>query len=363
MLRVALLFLVVVAWSAPALAQPLAERKAHQLVEEGLMLLGEAEYQAAADAFLEAYGQHPNPQYVMQAARALHSLGQAAVAANLYLEFLRLDPRSTAGPDVRRALKTLEPRVKRTHGKVRFISQPPGALITLEETGQRLGRAPHELWLPHGLVLVRMTVEGHPPQVHRVDVAKNSVATVRIAVGAAARQSAGKGTFRIRGLPRNAQVSIDGQRLLTATGTRAWKVTAKKHTLRVVAPGRDAYEQHFEVAVDGVTIVDLRDVAPGPTNDRMTPIPEPRDYRVAGWTLIGVGLAAVVAGATLHGLSAADGADQLGFEDGRVIGAWAADGVGLASLITGAVLVGVSEPLVAATPLPGGAMGRVVFRW
>lgn len=242
--------------SIPASAQPRHVREAERRAAEALNAAAALDFDRAADLFLEAHSLSPDPEYVLQAARALQRNRHAAEALTLYQAYLSMERNSAYVREIERAQRTLEPLARKTHGQVRFHSTPPGAVVMDDRTGRRLGVTPMSAWLTHGFHRVRVAIPGHPAQVHRIDVEGERIATVHtIGRKGERRKSKGKGILRIDGKLDGLSVRIDGQTVLTGTGTRAWRVTSGRRAIEIRRGDDIVLRQTVTVASGGSVVI------------------------------------------------------------------------------------------------------------
>jgi hypothetical protein len=254
-------FIVILAWAGTSSAQPLQVREAERMATEANGLQQGAHYEDAGRLFLMAYTVVDDTTFLLRAANAMQLAGELPMALNLYGQYLSREPGTTRRAEIERATRSMKQRVRKTYGQVIFESTPPGAIVTMAESGKILGKAPLTAWLRHGRVKISVEVPGHPAKVHLIEVARDSIATVKT-VGRGGKTTparpAAKGALRLLGPVKNASVTIDGQTVITANGTRAWRVRIGKRRVRV-APAKGAvFETTVEVREGSETVVDVR---------------------------------------------------------------------------------------------------------
>jgi len=165
-----------------AFAQTPAER-ASQLVDEGMALFGEGNFEDAAILFQEAYNLDPHPVLMFNIARAHQEMGDLPSA----LEFFNVVLSLTDDPNVQEsALSRIEdiedalisqgydPATVTTgqyvqRGDVRITSLPEGAEVTFD--GTRVGTTPVDIeHVDRGEYDIRLTYEGYHPIQARIEV-------------------------------------------------------------------------------------------------------------------------------------------------------------------------------------------------
>ena len=113
-------------------------------------------------------------------------------------------------------------------------------------------------------------------------------------------------TLQVRAVPRGAQISLDGR--VVGTSTASVKVDPGPHRVEATLAGYIMQSQRLEAAPKAVMMVNLAlaseaQPAPAPIVIAAEPTPpEASSLPVIGWTAIGVGAAALVAGGVFVGL-------------------------------------------------------------
>lgn len=258
-------------WSAPAAAQPRAERDAENIAAEGAMLLGEEMYQEAAPLLLQAYRLAPVPRYLFGAARAYESGRSAADATNVYLLYLRRHPREENAEDCRRGITRLRRAALRTHGEVIVESTPSGATVTLADRGSApIGETPMTIWLPAGTVRIQVRFGATQPIVQDVRVERG--ATARVNAAQRDEPTPGRGTLRLASVPMGAQVTINDQPVPFAhsRASKDYVLRAGRYRVVVVHPTKGRFVQEAVVPESGVVVVDLGHQPPRLGNDART---------------------------------------------------------------------------------------------
>ena len=339
-----------------ATAQP-RMRRAEQLVRMAIGYAQAGSHLEAARAFLEAYELSDDPELILKAGLSFESGRQPAAAVNTYLAFLQTAP---ADGRVRRqaiaGLKRLKRFANQTHGEVVVESVPSGAEVTVLSDGRRLGRTPLTVYLPHGAVRVRVAFQRHEPVTATIEVRGDQTATftARLLLSGA-RASA---TLVLLGVEGGSTLTVDGEPVLTGAATRkSLTVSGGDHIVRLIRPSGLHKDWKVTVPPGGAVTLDLSPSRAPPASpvEPRTAASEPealtpagRSERIAGWTLLGVGLCAVGAGVALGVLSDHD------LETGMGIGAIAAYASGGAAILTSTILFAVA-------PTPGDG-GLAVFQ-
>ncbi len=334
--------------AGPAQAQHLDDRQAVALADEAVQAFDMGDFPQAVQLFMEAFEKNGDPVFLFDAARAMQGARQTGEALNLYQAYLAHAPGGAHREEVERSIRSLSRLAQRTHGQVRFRSEPKGATVTLIQgvdlrkgERRRLGITPFDVWLPHGRIVAEVSIEKAPPRVHLIEVEAGSVATV--VTKRVVTRNNGFGRLRIIGMTAKSKITVGGQTVLATTGPKMLRVAAGRYRIKAQTPGQEPFDEVFPVAAGQSVTVDIgtsslkgKGVVPVATLSR------PQDnsgIRTGGWTLIGIGIAAVAAGVTLHVLAGQDGAGATDFDNGKLVGAYAADGVGVVSLITGGILL------------------------
>jgi len=132
------------------------KEKAKAYYQRGKQRYEAGEYQGSLEDFLAAYNTMPNPGVYISISSAYEKLGNFQEAAN-YLEKY-VDEQPNAGNIVYVKEKLVD--LKKTPGKVKIASSPPGASITINgETTDQV--TPAEIELPGGDHAMALNLEGY----------------------------------------------------------------------------------------------------------------------------------------------------------------------------------------------------------
>lgn len=195
----------------------------------------------------------------------------------------------------------------------------------------------------------------------------------------ALRESRQEGRVRVVAAPEATEIRVDGKVVGAGPGATL-DVVAGEHLVEVVVPGRPVASMKVDVPVAGEVVADL--TPQGGPSVGATTVTAGADAggEIDGlaWGLLGSGASLTVGGAVLVGLGmsdleAVDGAEvvdgvtqvtrQRAMDlrdrgDALVTSGWTLVGVGGAALVTSVVLLVVDAssdgPAVSATPIPGG---------
>ena len=145
------------ATTAPARADEAADRRAAKaLLDEGVALYDQGDYNAALDLFARGYQIYPSATLLMNMGPTFVQLGRGAEAANAYQAFL--DDASTTGPrasEIRSSLAILDT----TLGKVVVVAPPAMEIQFGDGPWQPAPRA-HLVRVPPGTYVVRARQDG-----------------------------------------------------------------------------------------------------------------------------------------------------------------------------------------------------------
>ncbi len=333
--------------SPAAAAQAPQERRGQQIADKAMDYFDAGDYLSAAQFFMDAYSKDPDPVYLFDAGRAMQAARHVATALNLYQQYLRREPAAVNRKEVERTIRSLRRQAERTHGEVRFRSAPEGATVALIQAkglppgeSQWLGTTPLDVWLPQGRVVAKVTLKNHASSVHLIEIEAGSVATVTVKTAKPKPRAAG--TVKLIGFTAKSKITVAGETVLPTTGPKILRVSAGKLRIVVKTPGHEPFDQEFMVSKGSNVTVDVG-TDPLKRAGAVPVFSSKRDdggrYTGAGWTIVGIGLAAVAAGVTLHVLAANDGASFGDTSEPKMLGALVSDGVGAVSLITGGILL------------------------
>ena len=301
----------------------------------GLKQLDDERYEAAIATFRAALEQPEGEpevtwQITLGLAWAHQHLGHGAFALGYYDAFLsQLDEYQRGGGKLTRALrakrrtamklmKKLRAKVSKTHGVLEVTSVPDGALVTLDGSGagpRGMARTPYYGYALAGRHVLRLTKDGYQADQREVTVAAGQVVSVRATLA----ETPPPALEPVRRPPPPAEPAAPASPPPAPSSSLAW----------------------------------------------------------AGWTTLGVGVAAVATGATFLVLARGDAADADGLDandasyqhnfdrlsarsaDRATVG-WIFTGVGAAAVAGGlvwALVEGAAEdPAAAATPTPQPAL-------
>lgn len=318
-------------------------RQAQQLADAAVQAYHGRQFDQAARLFLQAHQLDKQTKWLTKAALAFEEGRQFGKAVNTYLYYLRVEP---GGPESRSAaegIKRLRRYAVQTHGEVIVRSTPPGATVMLMPDGVRLGVTPMKTWLEHGEKVLRLSFEGREPVVAQIDVRGEHTATLDTRLVETRRAA----TLTVTGIRSQDRVRVDGEPLLTL-GRRSVSVTVEAGERRLTVRRADGTGHETTVTLRPAQAVTV-DVAPSVGARKTVPddlsLVRTTGYRddsrgsgrVAGWVLVGLGVAGVGAGAALGLTSGHD------LDTGLGVGSAVGYGVGGAALLTGIILLLVSD--------------------
>lgn len=161
--RVVLATVLVLAWTAPALAGESQQSRRAEAV--GLFEKGEAQYEAerydaAADLFLKAWELYEDPAYLFNIGLSYEKQERWALAVRYYGMFLETFPDSAAASEVERRLRGAEQSRDAERATVVVDTDPPGAEARLtSDPAAGTCRTPCELRTDPGPATLRVILD------------------------------------------------------------------------------------------------------------------------------------------------------------------------------------------------------------
>jgi tetratricopeptide (TPR) repeat protein len=124
--------------------------------KKGKELYDKGDYEASLESFMAAYNYMPNPFVYISIAQSYDKLGKCQEARDYYFKYMKEKPDAGNVPDIKEKIEELEGRT----GKVSIVSEPEGAVITLDgETTDKT--TPAEIDLPGGDHALALNLDGH----------------------------------------------------------------------------------------------------------------------------------------------------------------------------------------------------------
>ena len=281
----ALLALCLVA--APARADDLAAADA--LNTQARAAYDAGDFSGALALFKEAWGTAHLPKYLFNAAKACVRLEDPEAALYYYRRYLAAAPAAGDAQDVQKEMKALRGTLHARgliHLEVR--SDPSRAALPIDGVAHpEVVETPAERWLPPGDVVVAFTLEGRTGAARTVTLAPDRKSLVRLELPALPERAR-----VVADAPAGARITV-GDR--TAAPMEALTLPPGDHVVRVELAGHQTY-------LDTVTLVPGEEVR---VSAAPVPLPPPtagRGQRIAGWTTLAAGGAALVAGGVMAGL-------------------------------------------------------------
>jgi len=303
----------------------------------------------------------------LELAKACRKFGRLAEAWYHFDKYIRTAAQPV--PEATTERETVEKALARTHCRVDFSSEPAGAVLHFDETGEGPGYAtPFTFWVKPGMQMLTGMLDGYEMR---------SIQFASCAAGSSAAQKLTLtpleqfGVLQLAGQEIGAEVFLNGRpegtipfRKKVAAGT--WEVVVSK-------PGRPAWRAQIVVPAGG-TVVERPDIPKSGKIEEIRPV-ETGDEGGSSWwkwAMVGGGVALVGVGGTLNGMAYTRNEDlKKKYPDGTLwnpvspkvpalyqqeydndvqpmaTGAWILYGVGGAAAVAGAVLLIVdaaSEP-------------------
>jgi hypothetical protein len=173
-------------------------------------------------------------------------------------------------------------------GHLAVTSEPPGATVTLEQTGAVLGTTPLEIDLPIGVVSLRAAHAGWIDDQRTATIVEGQTATIAITL---AREASTVAVLSVDGTPAGAHVLVDGTEVGVVPMT-VDTLAVGHHVVRVEASGMDAVEREVLLEAGGATRIAVT----------LRPPPE-WAWPVLRWVGYGVGAATVIVGGVMGGVA------------------------------------------------------------
>ncbi len=160
--------------AAPALAESGVQALARRHYEEGQALFRARSYSAALAEFRAAHNAAPHPVTLKGQAECLERIGRIREAVELFEQYIRAMPTASDADSVRRRIA----RHRRRPGRLRVISTPPGAMVTIDG-GSLNPRTPFEIDVSPGRHAVAVQLEGYQVVLEEFDMVFASGYTIQ----------------------------------------------------------------------------------------------------------------------------------------------------------------------------------------
>ncbi|MFC1544446.1 PEGA domain-containing protein [Gemmatimonadota bacterium] len=142
-----------------------------------------------------------------------------------------------------------------TTGQIRVVSDPPGAIISLN--GRVAGQAPATIVLQEGPHDLMLELEGFIPHSEKIEVVGGQSRTMTISL-----RHVPVGSVRVTSTPDGAQVYLDGDPV-GATPVMLTDVTAGKHAIEISKEGFDSVTESVEIIAGAISGIDAALVRSG----------------------------------------------------------------------------------------------------
>lgn len=176
-----------------AAAQDADRERARTEFQRGVDAYGRGEYQAALDAFQEAYRLAPHPMVRVNIANAYEQLDRPLEALFHFERFLAESTSATR--EQRREVDTAIRRLRQRVGELDLHVFPDGALVTIDGAEQRRAPVTEPVRVVAGEHTIDVQLEGYRPERRTVQVAGGATerVDVRLARGEAVASATGTG--------------------------------------------------------------------------------------------------------------------------------------------------------------------------
>lgn len=398
--------------------------EARRLNKEGIDLSSQQRHEQSAEAYRKAYLLFPHPDVLRNLALSYYAYGEYQDALALLLSYnvaktserdalveeagglekVRLNPNldtkyKEMSEDILKAEFYLEQcrdklRIKGT--MVALVIRPASAQVSLyersadDQTMSLFGDFPalidaeeRELWIPPGKYQMVVSAEGRVDQ--SVEVQLETAVAYRRTIELSDTEAPARaplGQLEVTCNIANAEVSLSNKTIGTVPIT-AQLIGPGTHVVRVTAPGFVDFEDKIQI-LDGKTTSLHVTLAPDAaaryeSSVRVSDTTESTWTQTqTGWTLIGVGAAAAIAGGVLYAVAlnkvdeANDQAKKSIYDDakGQWIGSLVGFGVGGAAAIAGLTIILLDQESpsprgsvlgLSAAPIPAG--GLLQYEW
>ena len=336
-------------------------------------------YEAAVDAYMQAYEASRNPGYLYNAAfLCLRKLNDPLRAWTLAVRFREGSATEQDRQDAEALIREAEARLAGTHGKVVVRRAQPGTTVWLDARTEDARVVYAEAWATKGAHRVLAEAKGFEPA--EVPITVEAGATVEVALDLKPIHA----VLKVQGPVEGGAVLVDGKSLGPLPFEHA--LPPGRHEVRVVAEGREPFEQVIDLA-PGEKLVLVAALAPRPVPATPEPVKTPTlpaRARPHGpdrtWAFVSFGGAGVlvVTGTVLYflgrkdilsagDLNQLDYPDYAAFSDAfdsrvnrgkpKIYAGFALWGLGAAALGTGVVLYLVADHGSGAALAPSGPDG------
>lgn len=398
--------------------------EARRLNKEGIELSAQKLHEQSAEAYRKAYLLFPHPDVLRNLALSYYAYGEFQDALQLLLSYnvakkserdalidkyggldnLRANPEAEAihkemSEDIFKAdffLEQCRDKLRAMGTMMALVIRPPNAQVSLYELtadGQAVSlfaefpavieSEEREIWVQPGKYRMVVSAQGWADR--SVDVQLEPAVAYRRTVelsDTATPARAPLGQLEVTCNIANAEVNLSGKPIGTVPIV-AQMIGPGTHAIRVTAPGFVEFEDEVQI-LDGKTTSLHVTLAPDAaarfeSSVRVSDGPDDRWTQAhTGWTLVGVGAGAAIAGGILYALAlnkvdnANEQADKSVYDDakGQWIGSLVGFGVGGAAAIAGLTMILLDQESqspsgsvlgVSATPIQNG--GMLQYEW
>lgn len=281
-------------------------RKAARHFAQGKKHFAGARFEEAASSFQQAYAVDPAPVFLFNIGKCREKQGRYLPAIDSYRAYLAQKPRARNRRDVEITIRYLEEKLAVTHGRLKVVSQPPGALVYLDGSAEPTGTTPYEGWHPRELHRVRLALANHVPVLREVDMMGGGTVTVDVEL--VTEDTPGR--IVLVGAIERAEVFIDKKSMGHTPDKTEVVVPAGSHAVEVVRAGYLAVLAAVQVGPGEAVEVQLKWEPEAPTAPTPPPATTSRGLAPwSAWALAGVAVAAGVGGYGAH-LAAGSSAEE-----------------------------------------------------
>lgn len=235
-----LVALLLISMVATGWAQEDIKDRARALAVEGQRLYEEGKYAEAAAKFAEAQAVFPHPNNLFNEAKAWEKAAEYQKAIDAYKAYLELFEKQNGRPapeaaDVERTIAVLKEKAYLALPEVTIDSDPPGALVSLDDPTVVSGQTPLVTHLAEGTHKVYLRKEGY--QYLEKEFIVRSREPMRLTFALEKVRNIGGLRFIVN--VRGARIYVDGKVVAATPYYETFQVEAGRHQVMIE---KDLYE-------------------------------------------------------------------------------------------------------------------------